>query len=383
MKRVAQRVVEERCRDNQVVVVLSAMGDTTDDLVDLAHQVCKEPPQREMDMLLSVGERMSIALLAMAITDLGYQAMSFTGSQIGIITDNRHTDARILEVRGLRIQEALDSGKIVVVAGFQGVSVDKEITTLGRGGSDTTALALAAALNAERCEIMKDVDGVYIAEPRIIPQPKMNSEISYDEMIEMANMGAGVLKTESVEIARHYGVKVAVGSSFTGKVGTIITERPHDTSAISGIVKQSGMLYVKTELPTLNEKNRFNQLMADHRIKVQAYAFQPGSVELVCQKRFLADIRRIVRGINRKEPELSLYSESVGIIAIIGTGLNFNSETALRIFEAVERLKLEPRMLQISELRISWIMEEDRVDQTVQHLYRELIPEEASASEQH
>ncbi len=395
IKRVARRVVEERKRGNQIVVVVSAMGDTTDRLVELAHQVCKHPPEREMDMLLSVGERISIALLAMAISDLGYEAISFTGSQVGIITDNRHTEARILEVRGLRIHEALESGKIVIVAGFQGVSINKEITTLGRGGSDTTALALAAALQAERCEFMKDVDGVYVAEPRLVPRPLLNKELSYDEMIEMANLGAGVLKTESVEIARYYKIKVGVGNTATGKVGTIITDRRHDTSAISGIVGQKGLVYVRFHSRDFRARNRLNLVMAERRIKVQSYLLHPEYVEFICQERFWPEIEQALQTVTAESsspmPEAPdgastsssgpghsgpvFHRSGVGMVGIVGTGLNFNSEKATRVFQALEKSGINPEVLQVSDLRISWMMPEEQIDDTVRRLYGELIPE--------
>lgn len=374
IKRVARGIVEEHRKGNQMVVVVSAMGDTTDHLVEMARAVSQNPPEREMDMLLSVGERISIALLAMAISDLGHEAISFTGSQVGIITDDRHTEARILEVRGLRIREALESGKIVIVAGFQGVSVNKEITTLGRGGSDTTAIALAAALHADRCEILKDVEGVYVAEPRLIPQTGLNPQISYDEMIEMANMGAGVLKTESVEFARHNKVNVAVGSSFSGNIGTIITEQPHNSSAISGIVGQKGMAHLKivTRDPVL--KHRLNQQMAARGVKVQAYVLQPESLEMVIQRRFLPVLEKSLQAINGEgEIPQWICNDSIGIIGIIGTGLNFNSDNAARVFRALERLQISPELLQVSELRVSWIMPEEKIDKTVKLLYRELL----------
>jgi len=343
IKRIARSVVEEHRKGNQMVVVVSVMGDTTDHLVELAKAVSQNPPEQEMDMLLSVGERTSIALLAMAISDLGCQAISYTGSQVGIITDDRHTDARILEVRALRVREALESGKIVIIAGFQGVSINKEITTLGRGGTDTTALAVAAALQADRCEIMKDVDGIYIAEPRLVPQPKLNPQISYDEMIEMANMGAGVLKTEPVEIARHYQVKVAVGSSFSGKIGTI-------------------------------QKYQLNQRMAERRIKVQSFLMQPEYLEMVFQQRFLGEVKAFLSEIRDSEPAAGFSTRGqIGIIGIIGTGLNFNSDTALQIFKTLEKLRIEPQMFQVSELKISWMMPEERIDDTVKMLYGELV----------
>src|SRR5881275_831016 len=221
IKRVAQRIVDARRDGNDVVVVVSAMGDTTDELLDLAQQVSPLPPPRELDMLLTSGERIAMALLAMAIANLGASARSFTGSQAGVITDSSHGRARIIDVTPGRISEALAAGHIAIVAGFQGVSQDtKDITTLGRGGSDTTAVALAAALDAEVCEIYTDVDGVYTADPRIVPRARRIGRISYEEMLEMAASGAKVLMLRCVEYARRYSVPVVVRSSFSQKPGT-------------------------------------------------------------------------------------------------------------------------------------------------------------------
>ncbi len=286
IRRVAKRVVEERKKGHRVVVVVSAMGDTTDHLIQLAEQVCQKPPEREMDMLLSVGERISIALLAMAIHDWGYEAISFTGSQVGIITDTKHTEARILEIRATRLLKELEKGKIVVVAGFQGVSVNKEITTLGRGGSDTTAIALAAALKADRCEFMKDVDGVYVAEPRLVPKSRLNPELSYQEMLEMASMGAGVLKSESIEIANTHKIKIAVGSSASGKIGTIISDRSLESSRITGIVGQKELCYLNVKSENSLFINSMNKWLARNRIKTQAYAWYPDRLEIVFHCRY-------------------------------------------------------------------------------------------------
>jgi aspartate kinase len=221
VKRVAERIVATRKAGHQVVVVVSAMGDTTDELLDLAEQVSPLPPRRELDMLLTAGERISMALLAMAIAQLGLEARSFTGSQAGVITDSVHGKARIIDVTPGRIREALDAGHIAIVAGFQGVSQDtKDVTTLGRGGSDTTAVALAAALDADVCEIYTDVDGVFSADPRIVPKAKKLDTVSYDEMLELAASGAKILHLRCVEYARRYGVKLVVRSSFSNKPGT-------------------------------------------------------------------------------------------------------------------------------------------------------------------
>ncbi len=375
IKRVARRVVEEKRRGNQLVVVVSALGDTTDHLVQLARQVSADPPKREMDMLLSVGERTSIALLAMAIHDLGVEAISFTGSQVGIITDNKHTEARILEVRASRLLEELQKGRIVIVAGFQGVSINKEITTLGRGGSDTTAIALAAALRADRCEIMKDVDGVYVADPRVVPEVQPNAELSYDEMIEMAHLGAGVLKTEAVEIARARKVKIFIRSSFTGRVGTIISDRSLESTAISGIVGQKQLAYLQIRFSDQYGYTRLSRRMVDERIRVQSYYAREKEVELVLPEEGVARVRKILQQDFTAGGVIEVKErDGQGLVALVGTGLNFNSEPAARVFETLEKLDLPLQMLQISQLRISWIMPQEQVDETIRRLYAELQP---------
>ena len=236
IKRVAERVVSQRKNGDDVVVVVSAMGDTTDELIELAEQVSPLPSPRELDMLLTSGERISMALLAMAITSLGLEARSFTGSQAGVITTATHGRARIIDVTPGRIRSALDDGAIAIVAGFQGVSQDtKDITTLGRGGSDTTAVALAAALEADLCEIYTDVDGVYTADPRIVPNAAPLARISYEEMLEMAASGAKVLMLRCVEYARRYNVPLVVRSSYSQLPGTLVTGDPVESAIIAGV----------------------------------------------------------------------------------------------------------------------------------------------------
>ena len=241
IRRVAARLVEAKRAGNRVVAVISAMGQHTDELVSLAHEVSPQPKPREMDMLISVGERISCALVAMAIADLGLDAISLTGSQAGIVTDTVHGKAKIVEVRAHRIHEALDSDRIVLVAGFQGVSTDFDITTLGRGGSDTTAVALAAALGADFCEIYTDVRGVYSADPRLVPNARQLTRVSFDEMLEMASSGAGVLATRSIEVARSHNVRLHVRSTFEEGEGTWIQEEDNEMlekALISGVVHQ-------------------------------------------------------------------------------------------------------------------------------------------------
>src|ERR687895_2144342 len=238
IKAVARRLVAAREAGNRVVAVLSAMGDTTDELVRLANEVSPRPAPRELDMLISVGERVSCALAAMAIHDLGHEAISLTGSQAGIVTDTMHGKAKIVDVRARRIHEALDQGRIVLVAGFQGVSTEHEVTTLGRGGSDTTAVALAAALGAGICEMYTDVEGVFTADPRVVPEARKLHAVSYEEMLEMAASGAKVLQLRSVEFARNHQVKLHVRSTFTDDDGTWVTEedeRMLEKAMISGV----------------------------------------------------------------------------------------------------------------------------------------------------
>src|SRR3954469_17087543 len=246
IKRVAERIVETKKAGHDVCVVVSAMGDTTDELLELAQQVSPLPPGRELDMLLTAGERISMALLAMAIQSLGLSARSFTGSQAGVITDSSHGRARIIDVTPGRITEAIAKGHIAIVAGFQGVSQDtKDITTLGRGGSDTTAVALAAALGAEVCEIYSDVDGVYSADPRIVPNARKLSRISYEEMLEMAACGAKVLMLRCVEYARRFGVPIHVRSSYSNLTGTIVAGKMEDLTVEQAII--SGVAHDRSE----------------------------------------------------------------------------------------------------------------------------------------
>src|SRR6201996_8281956 len=247
IKRVAKRIVATKQAGNQVVVVVSAMGDTTDELLDLANQVSPAPPGRELDMLLTSGERISMALLAMAIASLGMEGRSFTGSQAGVITDDVHGFARIIDVTPGRISSALDEGAIPIVAGFQGVSQNtKDITTLGRGGSDTTAVALAAALHADVCEIYTDVDGVYTADPRIVPNARRLSTVTYEEMLELAACGAKILHLRSVEYGRRYDVPIHVRSSFSVKTGTTVTGSIEEQSVEQAII--SGVAHDRSEV---------------------------------------------------------------------------------------------------------------------------------------
>lgn len=334
IKQVARNVVDVYNQGHKIVVVVSAMGNMTDELLQLAHSVCKKPPKRELDMLLSVGERMSIALLAMAIHDLGVQAISFTGSQVGIITDNQHTQARILEVKALRIQEALAEGKIVIVAGFQGVSINKEITTLGRGGSDATAVALAAALNAEECQIMKDVDGVFVADPKKIPEVRLSSQLSYDEMLEMSELGAGVVNHYAVEIAKHYKVRIAVGNTFSRKIGTIITDYSFDTAKVSGIVENENVFGIKIQSDHKEDVWSFQNKIEQNRWKTYYSYLSNETFWAILDIAHLQEVKDIVQEL--KWNSLPLIKEDITLISIIGSGLNYNSPLLNKILKKLE-----------------------------------------------
>jgi aspartate kinase len=371
IKRVAQRIVSEKRDGHRVVVVVSAIGHTTDELIAMAHEVSQHPPEREMDMLLSVGERISIALLAMAIHDLGENAISFTGSQVGIITDNKHTEARILEVRANRLLQELDKGKIVIVAGFQGVSIDKEITTLGRGGSDTTAIALAAALKADRCEIMKDVDGIFVAEPKLIPEAKLNKEISYEEMIEMAEFGAGVLQKESIEMAKAHQIKIAVGSSETGRIGTIITDRSMDSSRIAGVVGNKGVEFITLTNLGHSETDQINTLIIDKRIKTYFHQFSRDQLYLVIKMEQAGVLSDLVSNLQEKSPRITFSRFSdLGIVSIIGTALNCSPELFETVNDILKSRDESLNLWHISPQRISWVIPEKMVDDTVKRIYQ-------------
>lgn len=373
IKRVARRIVKEKQANNRVIVVVSAIGKTTDDFIKMAHQISQHPPEREMDMLLSVGERISIALLAMAIHDLGEDAISFTGSQVGIITDNKHTEARILEVRANRLLQELNKGKIIIVAGFQGVSINKEITTLGRGGSDTTAIALAAALNADRCEIMKDVDGIFIAEPKLIPEAKLNREISYEEMIEMSDFGSGVLQKESIEIAKAHRIKIAVGSSRTGVIGTIVTDRSLDSTRISGIVGQNNIVLLSISNLSKLGLEKINSLLFQNRIKTYIYQYSHDQLYLAINDTH-SDLLQNTLGVlkaRNKKLDYSIDKKS-GIVSIIGTGLDCDSNLMNTIFETLEHFGKDTKFWQVSPQRISWITPSIETENVIKDIYKKL-----------
>ncbi|GAV22283.1 aspartate kinase [Carboxydothermus pertinax] len=381
IKNVAGRVAEYYRVGHRVAVVVSAMGDTTDELLELMEEISPNPPAREIDMLLSTGEQVSIALLAMALNELGVPAQSFTGLQAGIYTDELHTKARITKIKPERITDALNSGKVAVVAGFQGVNQKGDITTLGRGGSDTTAVALAAALKADICEIYTDVDGVYTADPRIVPDARKIKEISYEEMLELASLGAVVLQPRSVDFARNYKVEVHVRSSFNYNDGTVLKEEKdlekkgvvtgvaHDKNAVKvgvfGVPDQPGVAY-----------RLFSELAA-HNINVdmiiQSAGSDPGQndISFTIGKNDLAKTLEILEELVKKlSAKGYTYDEKVAKVSIVGAGMVSYPGVAAKMFEALYEENINIHMISTSEIKVSCIIDEDAVERAVNSIHK-------------
>ena len=379
IKRVAQRIVATRKAGHSVVVVVSAMGDTTDELRDLANQVSPLPPGRELDMLLTAGERISMALLAMAIANLGLEGRSFTGSQAGVITDSAHGKARIIDVTPGRIQTALDAGAIPIVAGFQGVSQDtKDVTTLGRGASDTTAVALAAALRADVCEIYTDVDGVFTADPRIVPGARRIPRISYEEMLEMAACGAKVLMLRCVEYARRYGIPIHVRSSFSNAAGTWVTDVARETEGgkmeqaiISGVAHDRGeaKITVVGVPDKIGEAARIFRVIAAAAINidmivqnVSAAATGRTDISFTLPRE---DGQTAMTALRRLQDEVGfdslLYDDRIGKVSVIGAGMRSHPGVSATFFGALAEAGVNIEMISTSEIRISVVVDENDV----------------------
>ncbi len=384
IKRVAERIVDTRKAGHDVVVVVSAMGDTTDELMDLAMQVSPLPPARELDMLLTSGERISNSLVAMAISALGAEARSFTGSQAGVITTSAHGRARIIDVTPGRIREALDQGAIALVAGFQGVSQDtKDITTLGRGGSDTTAVALAAALKADVCEIYTDVDGVYSADPRIVPDAAKLDTITYEEMLEMAASGAKVLMLRCVEYARRYNVPVHVRSSYSDKPGTLVTGNMEDLTVeqalITGVAHDRGEAKVTVVA------------VPDHpgvAAKIfRAIANAEIDIDMVVQNVSTTDLgktditftlpkdegHRAVAALEARKSEIKfsnvVYNDHVGKVSLVGAGMRSHPGVTATFCEALAEAGVNIDIITTSEIRISVLVRDSELDTAVKALH--------------
>jgi aspartate kinase len=382
IKRVAERIAASRRDGNEVVVVVSAMGDETDRLLELAQEISPVPPPRELDMLLTAGERISMALLAMAIANLGFEARSFTGSQAGVITDSVHGKARIIDVTPGRIRQAIDDGYVVIVAGFQGVSQDtKEITTLGRGGSDTTAVALAAALGAEVCEIYTDVDGVYTADPRLVPTARKLDRISYEEMLEMAASGAKVLMLRCVEYARRYGVPVVVRSSFSNKPGTLVThssEDPVEQAIISGVAHDRSEAKVTVvgvpdkpgEAAVIFRTIADAELNIDMVVQNVSGATGRTDISFTLPK---SDGPTAIAALERVKPSIGfeqlLYDDHIGKVSLVGAGMKSHPGVTARMFESLAEAGVNIELISTSEIRISVVCRDTDVPAAVQAIH--------------
>ncbi len=386
IKAVAEHVAFTKRHGNDVVVVVSAMGKTTDNLISLANQVSSSHPGRELDMLLTTGERISMALVCMALAGLGIDAVSFTGSQVGIITDTVHTKAKILEVKGDRLREALAAGKVAVVAGFQGVSTDREITTLGRGGSDTTAVALAAAMNADVCEIYTDVTGVFTADPRIVPQARKLQQLDFEEMLEMAGAGSKVLALRSVEFARNHNVPLHVRSSFTWETGTWVLDRSAQISS-----KENAM-----EEPIISG---VVQDTAEAKITVVGVADKPGisaalfeplaganlNVDMIVQNTSKegrtdisftapkADLKKALEIVNGVAKEIGAadvtHVESVTKISLVGAGMKTSPGIAAKMFRVLAGAGVNIEMISTSTIRVSVVVDSASTEVAMRSLH--------------
>ncbi|MDI6816428.1 MAG: aspartate kinase [Actinomycetota bacterium] len=392
IKNVARRVVATKQTGNSVVVVVSALGDTTDELVELARQISVKPPEREMDMLLATGEQQSVALLAMAIYELGHEAISFTGYQVGIVTDDSHTKARIVDVKSERIMDALESGKICIVAGFQGVTVDNDITTLGRGGSDTTAVALAAGLNADKCEIYTDVEGVFTADPRIVPEASLVPEITYEEMLEMASSGAKVLQLRSVEYARNHNVVMQVRSSFADSAGTVVKEEDEgmERPIISGVTHNTSegkiTIYGVPDRPGIAAKvfkplaaANINVDMIVQNVSYKGYTDISFTLDLDDVPRAQSVIEDLVREFGAQGHDLD---KDIAKISIVGAGMKSHPGVAAEMFDVLAENSINIQMISTSPIRISCVIDERNIEMAVRSLHEHFqLSEEAVTNE--
>ena len=390
IRAVAARIMRTRAAGHAVCVVVSAMGDTTDELLADARQLSANPPRRELDMLLSAGERISMALLCIAIRELGGDAISFTGSQSGIITNDRHSDARIIEVRPFRVQDELARGKIVVVAGYQGVSYKKEVTTLGRGGSDTTAVAMAAALGAQWCEICSDVDGVYSADPRVVPAARRLGELNYEETQEMAEAGARVLNAQAVEFAKERGIAIYARATVqpppegAGDIDGTVVRRfaPRQPGSVAAVVSERDVLYLSAlggaslaerVLGLLERCGAVGKQFQIHSPSRSADRFDD-SLALVLSRENLhgeADLQGAVGGYNAAHgPRESItIHDGLGAVSAIGAGINATYRNLLAGTAHLREAGIIPRATATSSFRITWLVERPRLDEAVRRLH--------------
>jgi len=376
--RAANRAVKEYLEGNNVVIVVSAQGDTTDELIEKANEINPNPSKREMDMLLSTGEQISIALMAMAIEKLGYPVVSLTGWQAGIKTDSHYSSARILNIDTERLQRELDKKNIVVVAGFQGINKYEDITTLGRGGSDTTAVALAAALKADKCEIYTDVDGVYTADPRIVKDASKLSEISYDEMLELATLGAKVLHNRSVELAKKYNIPLVVRSSFNDNEGTIVKEvNSVEKLLVSGVAcdKEVARVAVIGVENVPGKAFQIFSLLAKENINVDIILQSIGREKTkdisftVSKSNLKATLDVLTKNLHIIGAKDVTYSDNAAKVSIVGAGMVNNPGVAATMFEALYDAGINIDMISTSEIKISVLIDEKDADKAVRVIH--------------
>ncbi|HZR25161.1 MAG TPA: aspartate kinase [Vicinamibacterales bacterium] len=387
MKRVAERVMATKRQGHDVCVVVSAMGDTTDDLLALAKAVSANPPRRELDMLLTAGERISMALLSMAIRELGGDAISFTGSQSGIITNDRHVDARIIEVRPFRVQDELARGKIVVIAGYQGVSYRKEVTTLGRGGSDTTAVAMAAALGAEYCEICSDVDGVYTADPRVVPTAKRIGTLSYEETQELAESGAKVLNAQAVEFAKESGIAIyarAAASPLPGSDpaadGTVVRKHPpRMPGVVVGVASEKDVLVLTCRPGSFGPGGsrgpalHIVALLDGYGVAGKQLHLADGQLTLVISRENLHEEARVRDALAQQFGDTVRIVDTLGAVSVVGAGINASFENLRRGSDALTAAGIDQRLAATSSFRITWMIDRPRIDDAVRALHGTFI----------
>ena len=381
IQNVARRVVSYRKKGHNLVVVVSALGDTTDELIDLANKINTDASEREMDMLLSTGEQISVALLAMAIHKLGYEAISFTGAQVGIITDKSHTRARIIKINADRIKEAINKGNIVIVAGFQGVTLEQDITTLGRGGSDLTAVALAKELKADECEIYTDVEGIYTTDPRIEPKARKIDAITYDEMLEMASLGAQVMQARSIEVAKKFDVMIHVRSSFSDKPGTLIVE---EVKRMENVVLTAVTLNrneAKITICNVPDKpgiaaRIFKDLAAagvnvDMIVQNVSHLRQTDISFTISKSDALKAVKltkKVAASINAGEV---LEDEDIARVSVVGVGMKSYPGVAAGMFETLAKNKINIEMISTSDISISCIIKNQLAERAVRALHQQ------------
>lgn len=380
IKDVARRITKTKKKNNKLVVVVSAMGDTTDELIALSHQITKDPQMRELDMLISTGEQISAALLSMAIQEEGFKAISLSGFQVGILTDKTYTKARIKEIDTERINKELSEDKIVIITGFQGITSDEDITTLGRGGSDTTAVALASVLDADACEIYTDVDGVYTADPRIVPKAKKIDIISYEEMLEMASLGSVVLQTRAVEFAKKQGVVIHLRSSFNENVGTIICEEviKMEEPIISGVITNPDC--AKITICGIPDRPgtaaEIFEALAERAINVDIIVQsqskdEKANISFTVDK---ADLSASLASIEKTKETLGveqiLFDENVSKVSIVGVGMRSHPGVAAKMFRLLSEKKINIDMISTSEIKISCIIEKNKMEEAARALHR-------------